>query len=161
MPLNRVSFLGSSFCRLPSDGFSAWVQLHGCCAAAFASRKAFRGLRRFQIARFATTCIHTHSLSYYQEALKNLTRFTASGRLVFLMALLQTLPQEVHDIDDLALLFGPWRGFRRFSGLGLTRLDLLVDQLQEILMIFVPILLGIPRARHRIDQLFCHLELLF
>ena len=64
-----------------------------------------------------------------QDALKSLTRFTASGRLVFLLTLLQTLPQEVHDIDDLALLFGPWRRFRRFNGLGLTRLDLLVDQL--------------------------------
>src|SRR5215510_14278688 len=110
---------------------------------------------------FATLCVHTYSLSYHQETLKNLTRFTASGRLVFLMTLLQTLPQEVHDIDDLALLFGPWRAFRRFNGFGLTRLDLFVDQLQEILMIFVPIFLGIPRARHGIDQLFSHLELLF
>jgi len=80
-----------------------------------------------------------------------LARFTASRRLLFLVALLYTLAQQVHDIDDLALLFGPWRGFRRFNGLGLTGLDLFVDQLQQILVIFVAILFGIPLACHGLD----------
>ena len=70
---------------------------------------------------------------------------------MFFVDVIHALPQQMHNIDDFALWFRFSHGLSRLNGFGLTGFDLLVDHPEQILVIFIAILFGIPLAGHSLN----------